>query len=123
MSGQNNQPTILGWIARLFSVIFILGLAALIGWKIVTEHKDIQFKTAIVQKKIHQVGDQFLVPVDVTNEGSRTARRVDMDLTMAGEKTSIEIDLIGAKETVRVMVPRSKRPTSVSQKVTSYEAP
>lgn len=123
MSEQNNQPTILGWIARLFSVIFILGLAALIGWKIVTEHQDIQFKTAIVQKKIHQVGDQFLVPVDVTNEGSRTARRVDMDLTMAGEKTSIEIDLIGAKETVRVMVPRSKRPISVSQKVTSYEAP
>ncbi len=122
-SGPDNcPPTVLGWIARIVSVALITILAATIAYQAMSEDHEIRFETEIAAGDMHQQDGMWFIPVDVLNDGSRTAHSVDLELTVGAETTAITIERIGANETIRFVVTRQARSETVEHKVISYEA-
>ena len=115
-------PTALGWFARFMSLALVAALLVVVGWKMSTETQDIAFSVEIQADKVRMQDEAYLVPIDITNDGSRTARKVDLELSIAGQITSVEIDMIGASETVRKVVSSAAKPRSVDHRIVSYEA-
>ena len=120
---EKHPPTILGWIARVVSLLLLALLVGVVVWKMTTEKQDIAFKSEIVADEIRQQGDGWLVPIDVTNEGSYTAHLVRLDVTAGDTEETIEIPMVGASETVRYVLRTDTRPDSVTHEVVSYETP
>lgn len=131
-SDQENQengddearpPTILGWAVRILSLVLILGLFALIIWQATLDDEDVMFSVEVVTDEIRGQNDQFLIPVDITNEGSWPAQLVRIELTADAEPVEIEIPLIGHNETVRYVVGANSPNADVEHRIISYEAP
>lgn len=120
---QKHPPTILGWIIRFVSVALLLLLSGIVIWKMSAEKKDVAFTAEVVADEVRQEGQSWLVPVDVTNDGSYTAERVRMDLTVGDTTETVEIEMIGAKETVRYVLSTDAPADSVTHEIVSYEAP
>ena len=117
------DPTWLGWAVRIVSVLTFVGMVGLIGYKMASEDQEITFESKVVTEDIRLEGSDYFIPVEVSNEGSRTAQRVKMELDVGGETTEVEIDMIGASEKTRFVVTRPERFESVEHSVSSYETP
>lgn len=120
---QQVQPTMLGWIARMVSLALLLLLAGTIVYQIIQPHKDIAFNVSVKSDEIREQGGAYLIPIDVTNVGTDTARDVKLSLETGSETTDIEMKMIGQKETITFVVSSPDRVTSVSHEIISYEAP
>lgn len=120
---EKHPPTILGWIARVVRLALLALLVGVVGWKMVSEKKEIAFTSEVVTDEIRQQDGGWLVPVEITNEGSHTAHLVRLDVTVAGTEETVEIPMIGASETVRYVIRTEAPATSASHEVVSYEAP
>ena len=120
---ESHAPTALGWFARIVSVLLVAGLAGVLIWKISAEDEPIRFSTEVKAEDIRQENGQYFIPVTVTNEGSRTAQMVVMTLSVGGQDTDVEIDMIGADESTKFIVGRPARFDTVTHSVVSYEAP
>lgn len=118
---ETHPPTLLGWCARIVSLLLLMTLVAVIGWKMASDTKDIQFSVAVQEDEVRLQNSEYLLPIEITNEGSKTARKVDLELSIAGEKTSVEIDMIGASETVRKVVSSRAFPEGLEHRIVSYE--
>lgn len=120
---KSHPPTVLGWAVRILSLVLILGLFAVIIWQATLEDEDVQFSVEVVTEEIRAQNDQFLIPVDITNEGSWPAQLVHIELTADAEPVEIEIPLIGHNETVRYVVNANSPTAQVEHRIISYEAP
>jgi len=118
---QTYGPTILGWAARLLSLGLIAFLVGNILWQISLEDRDIGFTVAMERDEIRQQGDQYLVPLKITNDGSEAARTVTLEIITAEEIIDIEILLIGQNETVSYVIALSELPRSIEYRIISYE--
>ena len=122
-SDEVHPPTWLGWAVRFVSVAVFAAMVGLIVYKVASEDQPIAFDTKVITQDIRQEGDQFFIPVEVSNGGSRTAKRVQMELDVGGETSEIEIDMIGASEKTRFVLIRPARFETVKHSLLAYETP
>ena len=122
-SEETHPPTWLGWVVRFVSVAVFAAMVGLIVYKVASEDQPIAFDTKVVTEDIRQEGDQFFIPVEVSNGGSRTAKRVQMELDVGGETSEIEIDMIGASEKTRFVLIRPAPFETVEHTLLAYETP
>ncbi|MCJ7420488.1 hypothetical protein [Sphingomicrobium astaxanthinifaciens] len=119
----DRPPTWLGWVSRIVSLGFLLILSGLIVWKMITSDSEVTFRTEVETDKIRQEGSQWLIPVDISNEGGYTAHKVQLDVTVGATTTPVEIEMIGAKETVRFFISADAPVATATHEVKSYEHP
>lgn len=122
-STEKHPPTVLGWIVRVFSLAMLALLVGIIVWKMTTETQEIAFESELVTEEVRQQGDGWLVPIDVTNKGSRTAHLLRLEVTAGDTKEIVEIPMIGASETVRYVIRTDAQVDVVSHEIVSYETP
>lgn len=118
---QVHAPTWLGWAARFASIGLLALLGGLIVYKASTEDRPVSFSAEVAKDEIRQQGGEWLIPVDITNEGSRSADFIILDVTAGGTKTEVEIDMLGSDEARRVVVSAPAPVATVTADVVRYE--
>lgn len=119
---KSYPPTILGWIVRFVSLALLALLSAIVLSNVFGEKDPIVFKTEVISEDIRKEAGRWLIPIEITNEGSEPASLVKIDLSAGAQTETVEIPLIGAKETVRYVLNMDEPVTSVSPKIVSYES-
>lgn len=120
---DRHPPTILGWIARLVSVGMLATLIGVIVWQIAEPDQPTTFDIVVKAEDIREQDGQFIIPVEVTNEGTQTARDVSLDLTPRGGKTvNVKMPLIGHNETIVYEIAAPTASAEVDATIVSYEA-
>lgn len=117
-----HEPTMLGWIARVVSLAFLTLLAGIIVWQITLGEKDVAFTIEMKSDEIRYQSGQFLVPLAITNTGSRSARDVNLEINVGDEPIQLEIELIGQNETINFVVAANGKPDTLQHRIISYEA-
>lgn len=120
---EDVPPTKLGWVARIVSVALLLVLVGSIVLQIVQPMRDIEFDVTVVEEDIREQNGRYLIPVDITNKSTKTAREVTLELDTGTETTEIDLTMIGQQETITFVISASQPVTSVEHAIISYEAP
>lgn len=116
-------PTIVGWIARIVSLALLLTIVGVIAWKASLPKEPVAFTAKIQSEDIRPNAGKFLVPVEIKNEGSETALNLVVEIDAEGETTTLEIPMIGQKESLTFVISAERPPQAISHRIVSYEAP
>lgn len=120
---DRHDPTLLGWAARIISVALLLLLSAVLVTEMVREKDPVSFGVSVARPDVRQDNGQWLIPVDVTNRGSRTAQAIVLEITAGDTDTEVDIDMLGAREQRRVVIGATTPVGTVTHKVVSFETP
>lgn len=116
-------PTVLGWIVRVVSLTILAVLVGVIVLQIAKPAEPPTFSAEVAVEDVRQDDGQWLIPVDITNEGTKTARVVTLEIDAGGQASEVELDMIGEAETATFVVPAPGPVSTVDLKVVSFEAP
>lgn len=127
---QDPPPTWVEWGARIFSLALVLGLVAYVIVVGLQSSAPIRFDTNVLEDEIEMRGDEWVVPVDITNRGGTSVE--DLVVTMivddgAGSPImeDLQIPLLGGSGQVRGEYWMDEDPTraSISFDISSYRVP
>lgn len=118
-----HDPTWLGWAARLISLALLCALVIVIAMQIARPPSPPRFVAEVAVEDIREDDGRWMIPVEIRNEGTRTAQAVSLEIDAGGETSEISIPMIGEAETVTFVVPAPAPVTAVTMEVQSYEAP
>lgn len=120
---ETYPPTLAGWIARIVSLSLLTCLAGVIMFNAVKPKIPVTFSAEMQTKDIRQNAGAYLVPIEITNEGSETALNVNVDIDIAGQITQIQLPMIGQKESMTFIISAKTKPKTFTHRIVSYEAP
>jgi len=126
-SEQQPPPTLIAWSVRGTSLLFILGMIGFFVWSALQPRVEPIFDLEILTDKIEQRGEQWVLPVEVTNQGSMSVHTLSVEAKLNGaeEEESHVVPLIGPSESLTLVFwfdedPRGRQP---QLSVGSYELP
>ncbi|MFN3648339.1 MAG: hypothetical protein ACK47B_02060 [Armatimonadota bacterium] len=98
------------WISLGISVLLILGLSGYLLWQGLgaeTEHIPVQVRP--LWGEVRPLGGEYVVPIEVENQGRRTVRDLRIGITYVGEQgeeveQDTTIDYLGERSKTRVFV-------------------
>jgi len=125
--GQGGRTTP-EWIAFAMSLLLLGGVVGLIVRDLIEPESPAQPVAKIVGEP-RRAGDQFIVTVEVTNEGDETAVEVQVQAELVlGEETlegdqTLELLPGSATEEVEIVLPEDPAGGELTARVTSFQNP
>lgn len=114
-------PTIIGWSLRAFSGLIILVLFGYLLVKAISPQTALKLKVEPQWNERTQRSGELLVPVRITNDSTRTARDLTIELQPAGQ-SAIELDimLMGPGEAMTYVLNLKKPAERLDYRVVSF---
>ncbi|SEQ24101.1 hypothetical protein [Neolewinella agarilytica] len=127
---QQPPPTIIAWSVRGVSLLLILSLIGFFIWSALQPRIEPAFDLAILDDKIERRGEEWVLPVEVTNRGSISVHKLKVKASLsnkakgAAEEAHI-VPMLGPNEMVTLVFwfdqdPRQSQP---QLSVGSYQLP
>jgi len=126
---QQPPPTLVAWAVRGISLLLILGLIGFFAWSALQPRVEPVFDLNILTDKIEQRGEQWVLPVEVTNQGSMSVHTLSVNANLDGPDGELVeshvVPLIGPAETLTLVFwfnedPRNRQPRL---SISSYQLP
>lgn len=116
-------PTWLGWAVRLFSLVLLALLVGVLVKEATAPTRPITFETVAKTDEIRRDGETWLVPIEVTNRGTRTAQMVHLVASNGAEERPIEILMIGENKSMTFVLGFASPPGKITTRIESYQTP
>ncbi len=131
---QSPPPTILSWSVRGVSLLIVLSLIAYFSWAAIRPIQPPSITFEVKENKIERRGATWMMPVDITNEGTVSIRSLTVGVTFPDplasglpreQEKTVMIRLLGAKETVATTFAFTADPRTATPEffVVSYVRP
>lgn len=129
-AGQKPPPTLLEWGVRVFSMLILVGLTGYLLWTAFQPTVDPQFRFKIDPQQIAQRGTSWVVPLELTNEGSKAIEDLEVVLEVRSgpaviEESAVTYKLLGAGESIKgeYWFAEDPRSYTLEPSVTGYRLP
>lgn len=123
------QKNVLEWTVFAFSCVLVTGVAGYLGYIAMTL-EDSPPKIEVKIGKAEKAGDYYRVPVEVENEGDRTAENVHIEIVLERggkevEKGDVEIAFLPrlSPRSIEVTFKSDPRQGKLSARVLGFEKP
>ncbi|MBB3763372.1 hypothetical protein [Sphingomicrobium lutaoense] len=121
---QNRPPTVIGWAARIFSVLAFAALIGVLIYEILQPTREVALEVKPRFEEVRASNGYQLLPLDITNVSTKTIRELKVELDVGREEpVEVEIMLFGQGETIQYVASVDEVPDQVSHRIVSYEAP
>lgn len=118
-----HPPTVLGWIVRIVSLLLLLLLIGILVFEATRPEKEVRFETEPKFDEMRSQNGQFLLPVEVTNRGTRTAHTVRLVVSDGAQERVVEIERMAQAESKTLVIAWDSPPRTVDARIESYEQP
>lgn len=118
-----HPPTLLGWLVRIVSLLLLLLLIGTLVFEATRPEREVLFEAEPRFGELRRQNGQFLLPVEVTNRGTRTAHNVRLVVTDGGQERVVEIERMAQAETKTFVIAWDAPPRAVTARIESYEQP
>lgn len=113
----------IGWIVRIASLAALVALIGLLGYKAMQPTRPTTFSVEAQLDKAYGEGTGLLVPVEITNDGTGTVHDVDLVVTDGSREHKVELERIGERETLTVVLKFDAPPRRVEVHIESFAKP
>lgn len=121
-SGGRSARTVAEWISLGISILLILGMAAYLVYQGLQPHPPyLPIAVRPLWSQMEHGGGRYLLPLEVKNQGRRTARQLVVEVESTGpegkpEKREITVDYLGERSTQKVYLSFDRDPRQAQLK-------
>ncbi len=110
-----NKQRVGEYVTFFLSLLIVLGLAVVLVKNIGKHDSEIiGLKSRVLWKDIAQTENQFIVPVEVINEGNKTVNKIIMDVNSGNQQFEVELEYLGGNSKKKVFLNLKERPVEGS---------
>ena len=106
-----NKQRVGEYVTFFFSLLIVLGLAIVLVKNIGKHDSEIiGLKSRVLWKDIAESENQFIVPVEVINEGNKTVNKIIMDVNSGNQQFEVELEYLGGNSKKKIFLNLTDRP-------------